>query len=148
MLFRVNWWVFLIKKFKKLSYWRLSLFIHNISSKHDRETTDRTAFRNTSQLKLKCCLYMFHWTAILFRIQYLPFKNFAVRCSFSITCALNTAETVYEWSLFVHLFVYGFIFSLKKWACLNCERVLLYSNDRLVGFSSRVCLHYFYYYFF
>ena len=35
-----------------------------------------------------------------------------------------------------HLFVYCFIFSLKKWAYLKYERLLLYSNDRLVGFSS------------
>ena len=34
------------------------------------------------------------------------------------------------------LFVYGFIFSLKKWPYLKYERVLLYSNDRLVDFSS------------
>ena len=34
------------------------------------------------------------------------------------------------------LFVYGFILSLKKLAYLKYERVLLYSNDRLVGFST------------
>ena len=41
----------------------LSFFIHNINSKHDRETTDRELFRNSSddlqaflELKLKCCL--------------------------------------------------------------------------------------------
>ena len=51
-----------MKIFKKLTY--LPLFIHNISSKHDRETTvtNRKIFRNTSdgllpilELKLKCC---------------------------------------------------------------------------------------------
>ena len=34
------------------------------------------------------------------------------------------------------LFVYGFILSLKKLAYLKYERVLLYSNDRLVDFST------------
>ena len=34
------------------------------------------------------------------------------------------------------LFVYGFIFSLKGWAYLKYERLVLYSNDRLVGFSN------------
>ena len=34
------------------------------------------------------------------------------------------------------LFVYGFILSLKKLTYLKYERVLLYSNDRLVGFST------------
>ena len=55
---------FSIKIFKKLSYLSTSFFIHNISSKHDRETTttERRIFRNTSdglfsilELKLKCC---------------------------------------------------------------------------------------------
>ena len=91
---------FLNKNFQEIIVIYLSLIIHNISSKHDRETTDRKIFRNTSQLRLKFCLYMFHWTAILFRIHHLPLKNFAVRCSFSITSALNTAETAYAWSLF------------------------------------------------
>ena len=35
---------FLIKMFKKVIY--LSLFIHNISSKNDHDTTDREIFRN------------------------------------------------------------------------------------------------------
>ena len=34
------------------------------------------------------------------------------------------------------LFVYGFIFSLKKWAYLKYERDILYFIDRLVGLSS------------
>ena len=54
--------------------------------------------------------------------------NFPVCFPFSITRALNTAETAYEWSSFSVL--------AQKWAYLKYERVLLYSNDRLVGFSS------------
>ena len=70
-------------------------FIHNINSKHDRETTDRELFRNSSddllaflELKLKCCL---KWIVIHFLIHCLPCKNFAVCYSFLITIALNTA---------------------------------------------------------
>ena len=74
----------------------MSLFIHNISSKHDRETTDCKIFRNTShglltilELKVKCCL-------VHFLINYLPFNIFAVCRSFSITRSLNKAEAAYE----------------------------------------------------
>ena len=35
---------------------------------------------------------------------------------------------------FTLTFVDGFIFSLKECAYLKYERILLYSNDRLVGF--------------
>ena len=80
---------------------------------------------------------MFHWIAIHFLIHYLPFKKFAVCCCFSITRALNTAETAYEWSeVCFQLLVYSSIFSLKKWAYLKHERLFLYSNDRLIGCSS------------
>ena len=43
---------------------------------------------------------MFHWIAIHLLIHYLPFKNFAVGFSFSITRAMNTAKTSYERSFF------------------------------------------------
>ena len=84
------------------------MLIHNISSKHDRETTDRNIVSETLdgllpilELKLKCCFCtVFHWIAIHFLIHYLPFNIFAMCCSFSISRALNKAEAAYEWSLF------------------------------------------------
>ena len=82
-------------------------------------------------------LYMLHWIALHFLIHYLPLKNFAVCFSFYVTRALNTAETAYEWSLFsvvclrLHILAEKLSFPKNKY-----KRVLLYSNDRLVGFSS------------
>ena len=58
-----------------------------------------------------------------FLIHYLPFNKFAVRQPFSTTRALNTAEYRLDE---VYAVVYTF----------SVERVLLSSNDRLVGFSS------------
>ena len=103
----MGFWITILKKLSYLS--DLSLFIHNISSKHDREATDRKILRKKfrratphSWIKTKVLfLYIkFHWIAIHFLIHYLPFNIFAVCCSFSITLALNTTEAVYEWSLF------------------------------------------------
>ena len=119
------------------------MLIHNISSKHDRETTDCNIVSETldgllpiHELKLKCCFCtVFHWIAIHFLIHYLPFNIFAMCCSFSISRALNKAEAAYEWSLFV------FVLSLKQWAYLKYERAILYSNGRLVGFPNSNVLH-------
>ena len=120
------------------------MLIHNISSIHDREF-----FRHTSdrllpilELKLKCCfsVYMFHWITIHFLIHYLPFKYqakyFAVCCLFSLSRALNTAETAWmKFNICLRLYIYIYIIA-EKWAYLKYERVLFYFNDRLNGFST------------
>ena len=127
------------------------MFIHNISSKKNREI-----FRNNwlatplSWIKTEVLfLYMFHQLLFIFLfitclsriLQCVEFKNFcsfAVCCSSSIICARNTAEDPLNefYSICFQLFVYDFTFSLKKCPYLKYERVLLYSNDRLIGFSS------------
>ena len=76
---------------------------------------------------------MVHWIAIHFLIHYLPFKNFAVCCSFSITHARIQLKLL-EWSLFAVVCLRLYILTEK--AYLKYERVLPYSNDRLVGFST------------
>ena len=76
---------------------------------------------------------MFHWIIIHFLIHFLSFKNFAVCCSFSITCALNTAATAWMKFVVSCLFIFAKKVSLSK---INYVRVHLYSNDRRVGFSS------------
>ena len=48
---------------------------------------------------------------------------------------LNIAWMKFTTFVFSCLFT-ALLFSLKKWAYLKYERVLLYSNDRLAGFSS------------
>ena len=61
--------------------------------------------------------------------------NFAVCFSFSITRALNTAETANDRSSYT-VFCLRLYILAEKWAYLKYEIALLYSNDRLVGFSS------------
>ena len=64
-------------------------------------------------LKLKFCFFnMVHWITIHFLIHYLLFKNFAVCCSFSITRALNTAETA--WMKFVFCCLFTALYSRWK----------------------------------
>ena len=55
---------------------------------------------------------MVHWIPIHFLIHYLLFKNFAVCCSFSITRALNTAETA--WMKFVFSCLFTALYSRWK----------------------------------
>ena len=135
----------------------LSLFVYNVSSKTIMRLqivrfleTFRQALSwiNTEVLFLNMflieLLFIFSFITCHSRIlQCVEFKNFcsfAVCCSFSITwIQLNTA-----WILRLRLFsvVYFFFnrfirFSLKKWAYVKNERVLIYSKtDRLAGFSS------------
>ena len=90
-------------------------------------------------------LFIFSFTACHSRIlQCVEFKNF---CSFAVCSVLLFFHNLcpeYSWiplefcvCVCFQLFVYGFIFSLKKWAYLKHERVLLYSKtDRLVGSSN------------
>ena len=136
---------FSIKIFKKLSYLSTSFFIHNISSKHDRETTttERRIFRNTSdglfpilELKLKCCFCTCS-IELLFILVFITCHSRNLQCAalFLLLVTWMQLKPLMN-KVCLHLFVYGFIFSLKKWAYLKYERVLLYSNDRLVGFSS------------
>ena len=64
-------------------------------------------------------------------LRRVKFKNF---CGFAVCSVLFF---FYNLALKFQLFVYAFIFSLKKWGYLKNERVLLYSKTaRLVGFSS------------
>ena len=79
---------------------------------------------------------------ILQCVEFKNFCSFAVCCSLSITCARNAAEYRLNefYRICFQLFVYDFIFLLKKWPYLKYDRVLLYSNDRLVGFSTRTGL--------
>ena len=76
-------------------------------------------------------------------LQCVEFKNF---CSFAVCSVLLFFHNLcpeYSWILLefwvcicFQLFVYRFIFSLKKWAYLKHERVLLYSKtERLAGCS-------------
>ena len=77
-------------------------------------------------------------------IHYLPFKNFLSFAVCSVLLFFHNLCPKYSWipldfcvCVCFQLFVYGFIFSLKKWAYLKHERVLLYSKtDRLAGFSN------------
>ena len=135
---------FSIKIFKKLSYLSL-IFHHNISSKHDRETTttERRIFRNTSdglfpilELKLKYCFRTCS-IELLFIFVFITCHSRNLQCAalFLLLVTWMQLKPLMN-KVCLHLFVYGFIFSLKKWAYLKYERVLLYSNDRLVGFSS------------
>ena len=135
---------FSIKIFKKLSYLSL-IFHHNISSKHDRETTttERRIFRNTSdglfpilELKLKCCFCTCS-IELLFILVFITCHSRNLQCAalFLLLVTWMQLKPLMN-KVCLHLFVYGFIFSLKKWAYLKYERVLLYSNDRLVGFST------------
>ena len=90
-------------------------------------------------------LFIFSFITCHSRIlQCVEFKNF---CSFAVCSVLLFFHNLCpecSWiprefcvCICFQLFVYGFIFSLKKWAYLKNERVLLYSKmDRLVGFSS------------
>ena len=107
-------------------------------------TTGRKIIRNTSdgllpslELELKRCFYIFHWIAIHFLIHYLPFRNFAVCSSFSWLVPSIKLYSSDEVFCACFQLVYSFLFSLKKWAYLKYERVMLYSNDRHVGFSSQ-----------
>ena len=65
-------------------------------------------------------------------LQCVEFKNF---CSFAVCSVLLFFHNLRpDYCVCFQLFVYGFIFSLKKWAYLKNERVLLYSKtDRLAA---------------
>ena len=93
-------------------------------------------------------LYIFHLLLFIFLFNYLPLKNFAVCriqeflqfcCSFSITRTRNTAEyrlnEVYCILFSVVRLRLCYNFHAEKGAYLKYERVVHYSNDRLVGFS-------------
>ena len=121
-----------------------------ISSKNNRQI-----LRNTSdgllpflELKLKCFFctcsieLLFIFLFIACRSRILQCVEFKIFCSFAVCSVLLFFHNWIppEWSLprlfsVVCLRLY-LIFSLKKWAYLKYERVLLYSNDRLIGFSS------------
>ena len=133
------------------------MFIHNITSKNDHETIDCEIFRNVQtdpflNWNWSVVFYMF-CIELLFIISFITchsrilqcveFKNF---CSFAVCSVLLFFHNLCpecSWiprefcvCICFQLFVYGFIFSLKKWAYLKNERVRLYSKtDRLVGFS-------------
>ena len=145
LLFRINSWI-LNKQFKVINLFICYCSFITLAQKTIVSLqmvrfleTLHTATPHSWIIKTNVLfLYMFHWITIHFLIHHLPFKNFAVCCLFSITRALNHSWNRLNEVCF-QLFVYGFIFSLKKWAYLKYERVLLYSNDRLVGFSSPSC---------
>ena len=77
-------------------------------------------------------LFIFSFITCHSRIlQRVKFKNV---CGFAVCSVLFFFHNL---ALKFQLFVYAFIFSLKKWDYLKNERVLLYSKTaRLVGFSS------------
>ena len=86
-------------------------------------------------------LFIFSFVTCHKRIlQCVEFKNF---CSLAVYSVHNLYPE-YHWiplefcvRVCFQLFVYGFIFSLKKWPYLKNERVLLYlKTDRIAGFSS------------
>ena len=138
---------FSIKIFKKLSYLSTSFFIHNISSKHDRETTttERRIFRNTSdglfsilELKLKCC-FCTRSIELLFIFVFITCHSRILQCAALFLLLVPWTQLrmkPHMNKVCLHLFVYGFILSLKKRAYLKCERLLLYSNDT---FLSNAC---------
>ena len=134
------------------------MLIHNISSKNDYETTDRefleTFRRALSWIKNEVLFSHVFRIELLFVISFITchsrilqcveFKDF---CSFAVCSVLLLFHNLcpeYSWiplefcvCVCFQLFVNGFIFSLKKWAYLKNERVLLYfKTDRLAGFSS------------
>ena len=88
-------------------------------------------------LNSKCCLCtcFIELLSIFLVPNYLPFNDFVGGCSFFITRVLHTAEAVYE--VCFQLLVYGFklIFSLKNWAHLKNERVLLYFYETRLPFE-------------
>ena len=71
------------------------------------------------------------------------FKNFCSFAVYSVLLFLHNLCPEYSWiplefcvCICFQLFIYDFIFSLKKWAYLKHQRVLLYSKtERLAGFS-------------
>ena len=71
------------------------------------------------------------------------FKNFCSFAVYSVLLFLHNLCPEYSWiplefcvCICFQLFIYDFIFSLKKWAYLKHKRVLLYSKtERLAGFS-------------
>ena len=144
---------FSIKIFKKLSYLSTSFFIHNISSKHDRETTttERRIFRNTSdgllsilELKLKCC-FCTRSIELLFIFVFITCHSRILQCAalFLLLVPWMQLKLLMN-KVCLHLFVYGLYSRWKKWAYLKYERLLLYSNDRVdrQAFRARVCLYY------
>ena len=77
-------------------------------------------------------------------IHYLRFKNLLSFAVCSVLLFFHNLCPEYSWipldfcvCVCFQLFVYGFIFSLKKWAYLKHKKVLLYSKtDRLAGVSN------------
>ena len=77
-------------------------------------------------------------------LQGVEFKNFSSFAVCSVLLFFHNLCPEYSWiplefcvCVCFHLFVCGFIFSLKKWAYLKNERVRLYAEtDRLARFSS------------
>ena len=133
---------FWIKIFKKLSY--LSVIVQNtivrLQIVRFLEKLSYGLF-HILELRLKCCFawYMFHWMAIHFLLITCHLKFLQCAAPFpkivlwvQLKPLMN--EVCFQW------FVYGFIFSLKQWAYLKYERVIiysqLYSNDKLASFSS------------
>ena len=125
----------------------LSFLIYNISSKHDRETTDREISRHTSDgllpilaLKLKCCFCT--WSIeLLFIFLFITCHSIFLQCAALFPYLVPWIKLKPPMNeVCFQLFVYGFIFSLKQWAYLKYERVIiysqLYSNDKLASFSS------------
>ena len=90
-------------------------------------------------------LFVFSFITCHSRIlQCVEFKGFCSFAACSVLLFFHNLCLEYSWippqfcvCVCFQLFVYGFIFSMKKWAYLKNERVLPYSKtDRLDGFSS------------
>ena len=140
---------FSIKIFKKLSYLSTSFFIHNISSKHDRETTttERRIFRNTSdglfsilELKLKCC-FCTRSIELLFIFVFITCHSRILQCAALFLLLVPWTQLrmkPHMNKVCLHLFVYGFIFSLKKMSLSKIWKTspLFWRQTRQTGFSS------------
>ena len=133
MFFRINWWG-LNKNFQEIK-----LFICHCSF---ITLAQKTTMRLQIVILLDTLRQALSWITTI--IHYLPFKNFLSFAVCSVLLFFHNLCPKYSWipldfcvCVCFQLFVYGFIFSLKKWAYLKHERVLLYSKtDRLAGFSN------------
>ena len=105
------------------------MFIHNISSKHDRETTDRQIFRKTLDGLCFCTCSIDLLFIFLFITCHSIFWQCAALFPYLVPWIHATTEAAYEWSLFsvVCLRLKKKIKSSKKgYQSFACLALLLY----------------------
>ena len=124
LLFRIDLWVF-IKNLQEIKlficHFSFISLAQNTIEKHETTTTERRIFRNTSdglfpilELKLKCCFCTCS-IKLLFILVFITCHSRILQCAalFLLLVPWMQLKLLMN-KVCLHLFVYGFIFSLKK----------------------------------